>query len=195
MHKIILISFILTSLLIELAHSTPLEKCRQSYERKLTTKITSICTSEYKNGSIEAAYYLGLIYQNGDGEPKDENKAFEWYQKAAKSGHAKSQHKLSAMYITGRAVNKNITSAIYWLNKAANKNNLQSQINLAFIYFKGEMVPADYNLSYYWSSIAVLQNDDIAKKMKKLSKYKLSDNEINNINNKVTIFIASAGKQ
>ena len=36
-----------------------------------------------EQGDARAQYYLGLLYENGDGVPRDYEKAREWYEKSA----------------------------------------------------------------------------------------------------------------
>ena len=45
-------------------------------------------------GSIEALFFLGVAYYNGEGVDKDEAKGAEYYKKAAMQGHAESRHNL-----------------------------------------------------------------------------------------------------
>ena len=52
-------------------------------EDKTTPKISKL-EKTAKQGNAEAQYNLGVIYHNGEGVPKDDAKAFHWYEKAAK---------------------------------------------------------------------------------------------------------------
>ena len=58
-------------------------------------------------------------YAAGRGVAKDERKAVEWWQKAAKQGDAVAQHNLGFMYLTGRGVAQNDRNAVEWWQKAA----------------------------------------------------------------------------
>ena len=44
-----------------------------------------------KQGHAVAQYNLGLLYANGQGVPKDDAQARQWYEKAAVQGHADAQ--------------------------------------------------------------------------------------------------------
>ena len=48
-----------------------------------------------------AQFKLGVMYENGEGVPKDSVKAVEWYRKAAEQGYAPAQFKLGWMYANG----------------------------------------------------------------------------------------------
>ena len=45
-------------------------------------------------GDAEAQYNLGVIYNNGEGVPKDDAEAVRWFQLAAEQGYAKAQFEL-----------------------------------------------------------------------------------------------------
>ena len=44
-----------------------------------------------------AQYYMGCMYENGYGVPKNTEEAIKWYQKAAAQGLADAQNKLKQM--------------------------------------------------------------------------------------------------
>ena len=86
---------------------------RQYYLKAISNKIP------------ETYLNLGFLYHYGLGIPVDDNKAFDYFDKAANKGIAQAQYHLGIHYRDGRAVNKNITVADYWFNKA-NANGLFS---------------------------------------------------------------------
>ena len=60
-----------------------------------------------EQGHAKSQFNLGVMYQKGQGVPKNYKTAVKWYRLAAKQGHALSQGKLSAMYALGQGVIKN----------------------------------------------------------------------------------------
>ena len=54
--------------------------------------------------SMEAKYYLGLIYDRGLGRKEDPQAALAWFMKAAQDGHAESQRVVGIYYQEGKAV-------------------------------------------------------------------------------------------
>lgn len=58
-----------------------------------------------QQGDADAQYRLGMLYEYGQGVPKDRQKAAEWYQKAADQGHSEAQNGLSRV-LTVREVFK-----------------------------------------------------------------------------------------
>lgn len=61
---------------------------------------------------------LGYIYDKGIGVPQDEDKAVEWYRKAADQGLAFAQFNLGKMYETGRGVPQDYVQAYKWYSLA-----------------------------------------------------------------------------
>ena len=48
-------------------------------------------------GERKAQYNLGVMYDNGEGVPKDDAEAVKWYQKAADQGNADARSRLKAL--------------------------------------------------------------------------------------------------
>ena len=67
-------------------------------------------------------YILALKYYQGDGLPRDRDKAAAWFAKAAQQDHADAQYQLGLMYREGVGVEKNLEKAKHWLEKAASNN-------------------------------------------------------------------------
>ena len=108
-------------------------------------------------GNAEAQYRIGVIYENGDGVPKDMKKAVEWYQKAAEQGNAAAQYSLGACYLKGDGVPKDINKAIEWAQKAAAQGNAAAKFLLELCYEIPEGVPADMNRAVEWYQKAAEQ--------------------------------------
>src|ERR1017187_280746 len=59
-----------------------------------------------EQGDARAQNNLGLMYVYGQGVPKDDGLAVEWYWLAAEQGNAAAQNNLGVMYADGRGVPK-----------------------------------------------------------------------------------------
>jgi uncharacterized protein len=79
------------------------------------------------NGLAVAQFNLGLMYDNGQGIPRDDAAAVRWYQKAADQGHVKAQSNLGFMYLNGRGTAQSFTEAFKWFRKAADTNRAGRQ--------------------------------------------------------------------
>ena len=58
-----------------------------------------------EQGNAVAQFNLGVMYEKGEGVPKDYKQAAYWYSKAAEQGNAEAQTILGIMYGEGEGVN------------------------------------------------------------------------------------------
>ena len=70
-------------------------------------------------GDIDAQFKIGMMFANGEGRPKDDIQALEWFSKAAEQGNANAQYKLGLLFATGEGLPKNNLLAYAWLNVAS----------------------------------------------------------------------------
>ena len=118
---------------------------------------------------VRAQYYLGLMYQHGQGTNQDFSKSFNFYSIAADQGMAEAQHNLALLYKNGQGVEKDVSEFLKWTEKAAQGGNPEAQINMGWI---SENV-GDKLMALAWYSIAASSGharssefrDKLAKKM------------------------------
>jgi TPR repeat protein len=115
-------------------------------------------------GNATAQFQLGLMYHQGEGQPRDDSKALLWYRKAADQGNSNAQFNLGLMHHNGEAVAKSDQQAVSWFLKAAQQGHPQAQSNLVIHYFNGLGVPKDLEKAYYWLLIYSQPNDAEAAK-------------------------------
>ena len=65
---------------------------------------------------------MGVCYDNGLGVEKDSQKAFNWYQEAAKNGKMEAQYNLGFFYDRGELVNQNFKKAVLNSTKEINSD-------------------------------------------------------------------------
>lgn len=82
-------------------------------------------------GSVDAQYRLGLLYEQGNGVPQDFAKAAEWYRRAGERGSSLAQHRLGLLYKTGAGVGSYSTEAYFWLYLAAQGDDRINQERFA----------------------------------------------------------------
>ena len=70
-------------------------------------------------GVANAQVMLGYMYRKGQGVPKDDAKAVQWYRDAAKRGHTLAQYAHGVMYNNGYGIPKDDAKAFYWYRRAA----------------------------------------------------------------------------
>ena len=88
-------------------------------EQKFTPeKVKDIIRRAEQGGAI-AQGLLGLLYDLGNGVPKDAQLALKWYKLPAAQGDAGAQYNLGRLYHLGNGVPKDYVLAYKWYNLAA----------------------------------------------------------------------------
>ena len=124
-----------------------------------------------EQGNAKAQFYLGLMYDIGQGLPQDYVKSFFWWQKAARQGIAPAQHNLGVMYKKGQSVPQNDAVSVIWCRKAAAQGIVPSQHDPGVAFDNGKGLTQDKFLAYGWLSFAATNGDDLAaENQAKLSK-------------------------
>ena len=70
-------------------------------------------------GNAGAQNSMGVLYQNGQGVPKDEAMAAKWFLRAALNGNSDAQLNLGSMYENGRGVARDLVRAHKWYDIAS----------------------------------------------------------------------------
>jgi TPR repeat protein len=76
-----------------------------------------------EQGDPSAQFRLGLLYENGEGVPRDFAKARLWYEKAAVQGEAKAQFYLGIQSAFGEGGPLDLVQAHMWYSLAAGNGN------------------------------------------------------------------------
>ncbi len=107
-------------------------------------------------GDADAQYNLGVMYNNGDGVPRDYAEAMKWHRKAADQGNGNAQFHLGFMYDHGRGMPQSSAEAAKWYRLAANQGIAIAQFKLGIMYHDGQGLPRDYVQAHMWFNLAVL---------------------------------------
>jgi len=107
-----------------------------------------------EQGDATAQFYLGVMYDNGEGVPQDYAEAVKWYRLAAEQGYASAQFNLGLMYGLGQGVPQDYAEAVKWYRLAAEQGNDFGQFNLGLMYRLGQGVPQDYARAHKWFNLA-----------------------------------------
>jgi len=81
-----------------------------------------------EQGSSAAQLFLGFMYANGQGLPKDNAAAAKWYGEAAERDNTVAQVRLAIMYRDGRGVPVNRVKALHLAKQAGRKENHMQKI-------------------------------------------------------------------
>lgn len=130
------------------------------------------------NGNAAAQYNLGLMYDYGQGVPRNDNLALSWYRKAAIQGHAQAQFRVGAMYDTGQGAARNYKAALSWYRKAAKQGNTDAQNNLGVMYSTGQGVRTNLVQAHMWFSLAAVAGNEVAIRNKDSVEEKMSPRQI-----------------
>ncbi len=107
------------------------QKAIQNYNKAVTLK------DNY------ALYRLATIYYDGEGVPRDLNKAFSFYTRAANAGNVGAKHKIMEMTYKGEGTAKNPKKVFsYYLNRAKN-GDMYSENIIGKMYLLGEGTRSD----------------------------------------------------
>ncbi len=102
-----------------------------------------------EQGNAKAQFYLGVMYDKGQGVPQDYARAAKWYSKAAEQGLAQAQLYLGFMY-QRPGVPPDDAEAVKWYRKAAEQGVADAQYNLGVMYDNGQGVPQDDAEAVKW---------------------------------------------
>ena len=85
-----------------------------------------------EQGHALAQFYLGVMYDKGQGVPQDAQEALKWIRLAAEQGGA-----------TQQGVPQGDQEALKWYHPAAEQGQTLAQCNLGVMYAYGQGVPQD----------------------------------------------------
>jgi TPR repeat protein len=114
-------------------------------------------------GNTNAAYVLGMMYDDGMGVAPDSQAAVQWYRQAAEQGNAWAQYALGAKYTTGDGVALSYQEAAKWTALAAAQGHAGAQRSLGVMYANGRGVPQDYTEAVTWFRRAAEQGSTNAQ--------------------------------
>jgi hypothetical protein len=83
-----------------------------------------------EQGEPDAEWQLGILYHDGDGVPKDDALAVQWFERAAEQGYVPAQSTLGAYYWAGRGVPQDFSKAYFWSQLALAQGDENSKSRL-----------------------------------------------------------------
>ena len=97
-------------------------------------EVTALRRRAESGNTAAECYICGWRYANGRSVIQSDEKAVEWYRRAAEQGHAIAQYDLSWMYQHGRGVSQNSSEAAQWCRRAAKQGYADAQNTLGWRY-------------------------------------------------------------
>src|SRR5712692_8599712 len=116
----------------------------------------SMGTLQYaaEQGNAVAQWKLGHMYATGEGVPRCDLRAFEYFSRIA-NGHADVYPDApQAPFVANAFVARGPRQAARWLTLAANKGQYQAQAVLGDMLFKGDAVPREAARGLMWLTLA-----------------------------------------
>lgn len=141
------------------ARAGAIEDAQAAYAAGDFTRAVALFKTLAEQGDPVAQYNLGVLYENGQGVPKDYVLAVDWYRKGADQGYAEAQNNLANMYAFGLGVTQDPAEAVLWMRKAAQQGQSGAQFNLGIMYTLGQGVPKDYAQAEAWLRLAAEQGE------------------------------------
>lgn len=105
--------------LVSPSSAGPVEDGNAAFERGDYATALRLLRAPAEQGNADAQLLLGIMYQDGEGVPKDPALAAQWIRKAAEQDNATAEFALGVMYLQAMGVPKDETAAVRWLEKAA----------------------------------------------------------------------------
>ncbi|MHA1546252.1 MAG: peptidoglycan-binding protein [Alphaproteobacteria bacterium] len=113
-------------------------------------------------GDPMAQVLVGIEYGKGSVVEKDEAKARQWYEKAARQDNIDAQNNLGNIYWFGRGVAKDAFRAIDYYRSAAAQGHSAAQTHVGYAYANGEGARRDDRQAVEWYRKAAAKNEPFA---------------------------------
>lgn len=119
------------------------------HDRKFSDAIR-LFRAAAETGDGEAMTYMGVVYQWGEGVPKNANTAKEWYEKGANAGNGLAMNNLGYLYERGLGVPRDYQKAKEWYEKGVAAGDANAMRNLGHLFYQGYGVPVDDRRAREW---------------------------------------------
>ena len=113
-------------------------------------KAAAILGPAAQKGDARAETLLAIMYKNGNGLAKNDEKAAQLYQLAAEQGVATAQYDLAQMYLNGEGISMDLQKAATMFQKAAEQGLTVAQFNLGLMYEDGKVIGQNIDKAIYW---------------------------------------------
>ena len=134
------------------------------------TKFYELQNGHTSTGNGYALFNVGLMYERGLGDLKQDYKvAVAYYQKAVKEEVHDAFCNLGNIYALGlgmdQGVPRDVFKGVEYLTLGAEEGSRQCAYTLGSLYGKGEFIPLDLNKAFYFLALAALAKHDQAARV------------------------------
>lgn len=88
-------------------------------------------------GNGDAMFYIGQMYENGEGKPQNFSNAIRWYRRAAAQEHAEAYFKVGQMFENSVGVPRDFGAAFDAYSAAADLGHQEAELKMAEFYARG----------------------------------------------------------
>ena len=100
------------------------------YQNRDYIQVMRLAREHAAKGDTFAMCLIALMYQNGEGVPKNENEVIKWLRLASDQGGSVAQYELGNMYLKGEGVSKDVQEAFRLFTLAAAGGHTEAEIEL-----------------------------------------------------------------
>ena len=106
--------------------------------------------SSAQAGNPIAQVRLAMLYEAGDGVPRDKKEAFSWYLRAAQAGEPGAQSEVAGYYEEADGVTENWEIAAQWYQQSASQGWVKGEFGLGRCFEFGIGVPQNRQNAIAW---------------------------------------------
>lgn len=115
-------------------------------------------------GDFRAQYYVGYLYLNGYGVPRDGKKATQYLQQAVDQNYDMAQSLMAYLYANGDIVDKDKKKSMSLYEMAADQGNASALLNLGVAYYTGDGVERDVKKAVsYFNKVSTTEQPIVAR--------------------------------
>ena len=136
----------------------------KNIDANMRSTIVRLFNQAAEGGNITGQYMMSMIYYNGYGIAKNDERAFVLLKKAAEQ-YDEAQYQLALRYMNAEGTPRNYKNAVANLVKAAKQGHIPSMVWLGDILSAGTSYPKNEYEAYIWYNIAsVYDAPNVAEK-------------------------------
>ncbi len=132
----------------------------QSYEKAFSWYLRAA-----ENGSVDALFSLGQLYEQGKGVEQSYEEAVKRYKEAVEKGHNGAKYNLAELYVFGKGVGRNIEKAINLLKEYTHGGKGWNFYNFGDLLYFGKVVEQSYEEAVIWWKLSAKENYSRAEYM------------------------------
>ncbi len=139
-------------------------------------KAYQLWQAEADKGDAVSQFYLGVVYEKGNGVAQDYPQALYWYIKAADQNVARAHYNLGNMFFNGRGMTVDYKEAVRRYKLAADLDYGPAQLNLGYMHEQGLTNKKNPKQAFQWYLKAA--NNGLEKAQIKVAKYYQQGNSV-----------------